>query len=274
MKNNTKTASSPVKEALDDTLLNRLDAYSGTSRSALKKSSGGKAIAGYCAGAVAACAAGVTEAEAVTWIYNVNQDLAAAAGGLLAFEQLDIEGFGHASNDFQFSAFNNIAGGATSAFYNFFRISDRDGNQVFGVKTATSSFQYASKLAMSADVPGALGALVSDSTGDTYLAFRSALGVGFGPWTDGESGYIGFQIPAGGTDFNYGWIEVSTNADNASGTIIRYGIDTTVNTDAVTGVGVVVPEPSRLALLAIGAAGIISWRRRKLDDQDAPGDDA
>ena len=80
-----------------------------------------------------------------------------------------------------------------------------------------------------------------------------------GDFAGGETGFIGIQVVTG-TDVNYGWIEVSVNADNSSGEIIRYAIETEVNTAIAAGA---IPEPNSLACLAVGAAGLLGWRKRR-----------
>ena len=54
-------------------------------------------------------------------------------------------------------------------------------------------------------------------------------------------------------------VQVTVNGDNTSGTVIRYGLETDVNTPAVIGV----PEANSLACLAMGAAGLVGWRQRR-----------
>ena len=93
---------------------------------------------------------------------------------------------------------------------------------------------------------------------DKLMAFTYSGTAAGGDWLGGNTGFIGFSVPEGG-DVRYGWVEVTVNADNTSGTVIRYGLETDVNTPAVIGV----PEANSLACLAMGAAGLVGWRQRR-----------
>jgi hypothetical protein len=78
----------------------------------------------------------------------------------------------------------------------------------------------------------------------------------------GSTGYVGFQFdPDGiaGAQTFYGWAQMKVGGGaSGNGNVISWAYD---DTGAPIQAGAV-PEPGSLALLALGAAGVASWRRR------------
>ena len=76
----------------------------------------------------------------------------------------------------------------------------------------------------------------------------------------GESGYLGLEFPdptvSGQTDYGYAGLTYNGDTTGNSFTLTSLAYDP-------TGAAVVVPEPSTLALLVAGAAGVAVWRRRR-----------
>ena len=126
--------------------------------------------------------------------------------------------------------------------------------------TYSADFNYVTKLNAGDVVSSGLNFLSPDGGQlDSYLVFAdSSAYPDAGEWLGGGLGYIGISIEDGGQTY-YGWIEISVDADNAGATISRYAIETEAGVAATAGV----PEPSSLACLAVGAAGLLGWRQRK-----------
>ena len=100
----------------------------------------------------------------------------------------------------------------------------------------------------------------------TYFEFfDSDAGTG---WQGGAEGYIGLRIPDFLGGYNYGWALLNYDDAGNTMTLKEFAIEQTVDTAIAAGdTGTVVPEPSSLALLALGAgATCLANRRRKTTD--------
>jgi hypothetical protein len=84
-------------------------------------------------------------------------------------------------------------------------------------------------------------------------------GVPFGQWNaTPAAGDVGLSIVRGG-DTYYGWADIIVNPDYTI-TLNAFGYDDTPGESEIAGP---VPEPSSIELLALGAAGIAAYRRRR-----------
>ena len=75
---------------------------------------------------------------------------------------------------------------------------------------------------------------------------------------ESTGGYWAARFNAGGTNFNYGWVQVDVTSNGM--TFGMAGVETTPNVAITAGA---VPEPSTYALLEIGAMGLLMVLRRK-----------
>ncbi len=79
-------------------------------------------------------------------------------------------------------------------------------------------------------------------------------------FADGQDGFVGFAFESGG-ETHYGWATLNIDL-NLPGTVTisEWAYESSANAPIVVGA---VPEPSSLALLAMGAGGLAAWRHRK-----------
>lgn len=164
-------------------------------------------------------------------------------------------------------------------------------NLVDGVDDFVFAFNYTQSVTVHPTGIGGLG--IVGSTGVAHLPLRLPSGaivsnvdipggtvlnhglLGIANWPGGSmslagAGFLGvaFKIGVGAqTNTHYGWIRlgIDTNSlgDPLAVTIYDWAYETTPDTAITTGT---IPEPSPaagLALLAAGAAGVATWRRRK-----------
>lgn len=124
--------------------------------------------------------------------------------------------------------------------------------------TAAGNFRYPSNLAAGANIAarpfaamnGIYFATLAYGPGFTHSKFEAA-----------GTGFIGFRFN-GGSGIEYGWARVTMNGAPGNGfTVVDYAWGD-VGTAIVAG-QTAVPEPASLGLLAVGAAGLLIWRRSR-----------
>jgi len=102
-----------------------------------------------------------------------------------------------------------------------------------------------------------------------FMQTLATTGGGYGNWLPlpSSTGYLGLRF-GDGTDFNYGWAEISINGQGNL-TLNRFAYETELNTPIPAGA---VPEPPAVALLALGAAGLgvfRAMRKKKVAENTA-----
>ena len=115
------------------------------------------------------------------------------------------------------------------------------------VSMVTSGGNVDANLAPGTVIPGAL-VMQNGVANSTNLA-------------PGQTGIMGIQFIDSGNTYN-GWVRI-TRGNGGAGNLVDHAYEDTPNAPITAGAGAV-PEPGSLGLLLLGAAGLSTWRRRKL----------
>ena len=121
---------------------------------------------------------------------------------------------------------------------------------------------YALRLSMG-DTIGSQSFSLNAYFQDNYAGGTEPKGYGLGDWNAGDRGFVGLRLTINGNSY-FGWADVTLNNLDGSGpgvfTLHDFAFDNVAGDMIQAGQ---IPEPSTVALLIAGAAGVLALKKRK-----------
>ena len=81
-----------------------------------------------------------------------------------------------------------------------------------------------------------------------------------GDWVGATNAFLGMMVDVPNSSPHFGWVRLSVD-DNLGIVLHDFAIESESNQAILAGAGI--PEPGSLGLLALGAAGLLAWRKRR-----------
>ncbi|MEZ7968467.1 MAG: PEP-CTERM sorting domain-containing protein [Rubritalea sp.] len=220
-----------------------------------KKTSIAKRMSAYSTIAAAtAVAGGTANAAEIIWdVTDITSGSFAEGTSVMALHMTDG------------SAFNGL-GPANPASEGDFALFSGDfrGFPTAGLHAQDTLYVYSASSAYNvrSGVPLTLGASVSAGLGfDSFATATATIDFGLN-LSVGETAFFGLTFDLGGNT-HYGWAQISNSAPNKY-VLHGFGYNDQADASSVTSDTVdAVPDPSSLALLALGATGLMRRRRQK-----------